>query len=307
MAAMRAAAELADHAGDVAFRDECSAALASAQGGFDALQWNETAGHYNAGSSGCSASGCSVGVGLFADSFYGQVLAYSLWGEPLVRNVTKLQSHLQQEEATNCVHTDVRGGNGTYELVDGCPNGLIIMTKRPVEETDLQIWEMATHDHSALLLHQIEGANASAVANALKISAATGTSYSQRLNDQWNVAGIKSNDGYPSITSHYGYHMTAWHIPLALSRQQASRGGANSSLTFSPRLPCPYTLPVFLPGVLGTLSCANNAANENIERAVLEITAGDAIELDHLAVSGNAYPHLPVKLQVGSPISWQIS
>ena len=99
--------------------------------------------------------------------------------------------------------------------------------------------------------------------------------------------------------------MTAWHIPLALSRQQASRGGANASLTFSPRLPCPYSLPVFLPGVLGTLTCVAGAASG--ETAVLELTAGGALELDHLAVSGKAYPRLPVKLQVGSPVSWQVS
>ena len=49
-----------------------------------------------------------------------------------------------------------------------------------------------------------------AVAAALNLSEATATSYSRRLNDQWNVAGIKSNDGYPSITSHYGKKLQDW-------------------------------------------------------------------------------------------------
>jgi hypothetical protein len=67
---------------------------------------------------------------------------------------------------------------------------------------------MATYDHASLAIHR--HAVATATADALSLTQGTGTSYSDRLNDQWNIAGIKSNDGYPSITSHYGYHMTSW-------------------------------------------------------------------------------------------------
>ena len=41
------------------------------------------------------------------------------------------------------------------------------------------------------------------------------------MNDQWNIAGGKFSNGYPAITSHYGYHMTVWHVLLALNGQDA--------------------------------------------------------------------------------------
>ena len=62
----------------------------------------------------------------------------------------------------------------------------------------MQIWEMATYDHVALALHRKQAP----LSEALALAEGSGTSYSQRLNDQWNIAGIKSNDGYPTITSH---------------------------------------------------------------------------------------------------------
>ena len=84
-------------------------------------------------------------------------------------------------------------------LAPGCPNGLVIMTGRPVELTDLQVWEMATYDQAVLEIHR-----GSPVDAALALAEGAGTSYAQRVNDQWNIAGIKSNDGYPTVTSHYG-------------------------------------------------------------------------------------------------------
>ena len=33
---------------------------------------------------------------------------------------------------------------------------------------------------------------------------------------KWNIAGLKDTRGYPTATSHYGMHMAAWHIPLAV-------------------------------------------------------------------------------------------
>ena len=47
-----------------------------------------------------------------------------------------------------------------------------------------------------------------------------------------DTAGIKDTSGYGTVTSHYGMHMVAWHIPLAISGQQADL--PRSSLTFAP-------------------------------------------------------------------------
>ena len=41
------------------------------------------------------------------------------------------------------------------------------------------------------------------------------------MNDQWAIAGGKFTNGFPSVTTHYGYHMTVWHVLLALNGQEA--------------------------------------------------------------------------------------
>ena len=118
------------------------------------------------------------------------------------------------------------------------------------------------------------------------------TSYSQRINDQWNIAGLKDTGGYPTATSHYGMHMVAWHIPLAISGQQANL--PNSSLVFAPRLSAPYELPVLLPGVWGVLSSAAAGSYS------LRLTVGE-LELKLLAVDGHAAPGAIVRLVAGTP------
>ena len=63
-------------------------------------------------------------------------------------------------------------------------------------------------------------APATALANFKKST----TSWSERLNDQWNTAGIKDSDGYPTVTSHCedldtavtsDEHKSAVHLELA--------------------------------------------------------------------------------------------
>ncbi len=184
---MRATEELARASGDTEFAATVHSAFIAAQNAIDELQWNASLGFYNAGSNGCTrGKGCDSGIGSFADAFYAQVLAYSLGLGDLLADPSRLDSHLQYTAKANCVHNQV----GTGDLVHGCPNGLVIMTNRPVEKTDLQIWEMATYDHVALMLHR----NQTGLSDALMLAEASGTSYSLRMNDQWNIAGIKSNE-----------------------------------------------------------------------------------------------------------------
>jgi len=285
---MTSAAELADYMGDHTFADTCRSALERGQKAMDDLQWNATLGFYNAASNCDTTSRTCSGIGSFADAFYAQVLAYSLGLGSLLPDGDRLDAHLNYTWKTNCKSTDIETG----ELVPGCPNGLLIMTERPVQMTDLQIWEMATHDHVALVLHR----NLLSPSAALALSEGTGTSYSQRINDQWNVAGIKFNDGYPSITSHYGYHMTSWHTVLALSGQVADMSTRNSSLTFAPKETCDYVLPILLPTALGTVSCEAGTFT-------VQLLSGKAT-VATLAVSGHTYPHSPVELVPGQPVQW---
>jgi len=311
LAAMRAASVLARAMGDDVFAEECDRAFRRAQEALDLLQWVEggaMGGHYASTSDDCTAAGCTTHIGIFGDSFYAQVLAYSLGLGDLLRNPERLDIHLQTTWRTNCVHNDVDTG----KLVPGCPNGLVAMTGRPlfvpalakppcVTCTDLQVWEMSTHNWVTLALHR----KLLAADDALQRSAGTSTSYSQLINDQWNIAGIKSNDGYPSVTSHYGYHMVFWHTVLALSGQSADLSTpGNATLSFSPRRECAagsgYTLPVLLPSVVGVLTCT-------VRRFTFELTVG-SLELDHLIVSGSRYPQDKTRISAGDkPLSWQKS
>jgi len=159
---------------------------------------------------------------------------------------------------------------------------------------------MATYDHVSLELHRQK----TPLADALALAEGSGTSYSQRLNDQWNIAGIKSNDGFPTITSHYGYHMTSWHLVFALSGQVADFShAANATLTCSPRYDCGgtggYSVPVMLPGVVGVLRCAQG----EIE---IELLVG-TIVVHRLAVGGAVYPTSPATLAAGKIVRWKAS
>ena len=309
--AMRASSALATAAGDDAFAATCDAAFERAQAAMDALQWNATAGHYNAASDGCTATGCATGIGLFADSFYAQVLAYSLGLGELLPDPRRLDAHLAATVARNCVHTDVASG----ELRAGCENGLVIMSGRPLQPSgqttasDLQVWEMATYDTVTLQLHR--GAS---WPGALQLAEGTGTSYAQRLHDQWNVAGIKDTQGYPTITSHYGYHMVSWHLLFAASGQAARLDHPHGPrLSFAPKPTCAgtgFALPVLLPGCAGTLRCTPAAPPDStLESAAVELTldlaTGAPLHLAQLSVGGAE--HGPVVVAQGAPARWRAS
>ena len=320
--AMAATRELATAYGDTAFAAEADAAFTRAQASIDALQWNSDGGYYHAASSQCDAKTmtCAEGVGVFADAFYAQVLAYTAGLGDLLQKPDRLDSHLSYVWQQNCVHTDSE--NGT--VVPGCLNGLVIMTNRPVELTDLQVWEMATHNHVSLMLHRKRTSSRSgrhwgqrqspspSLESILEMSKGTGTSYSQRINDQWNVAGIKTNDGFPSITSHYGYHMVAWHTLFAVTGQVVDLSGTNKSVSFDPLFStCSasgsgYAFPVLLPGVVGTLHCRTTSFTGGSAGAVytLLLSKGELAGVSTLAVSGVRYPVSPVDIVEGVPLSW---
>jgi len=158
------------------------------------------------------------------------------------------------------------------------------------------IWEGGAPNHATVAIRTGEPP-----ATALENFRKSATSWSQRINDQWNTAGIKDTDGYPTVTSHYGFHMVSWHIPLAMSGQLSDLSDPkNRSLTFTPTIPAPYSLPLMLPGVLGTVS--SSAAG----KYSVALTVGD-LELDLLSVDGHAAPGGTVHLSAaGGPVSWGV-
>ena len=82
--------------------------------------------------------------------------------------------------------------------------------------------------------------------------------YRTNLRDEWNFHGLTSSqnyglDGLPWATSHYTFHLVAWHIPLALSGQFYY--APNGTLSFEPKYEAPYWLPFFTPFATGHIEC----------------------------------------------------
>jgi hypothetical protein len=105
-------------------------------------------------------------------------------------------------------------------------------------------------------------------------------------------------EGQPLANSHYGYHMVMWHIPFALSGQHWDAPSA--SLSFKPKLPAPFSLPVFVPGSVAVLEADGTGGGGS-----LKLVAGRPLTLKALTVgekSGKA--SLPKTLAIGDAVEW---
>jgi hypothetical protein len=126
-----------------------------------------------------------------------------------------------------------------------------------------------------------------------------------RLNDFWNLAGLttsgdwggENDNGQPYVTSHYGFLLPNYYLLPALTGQQTDVVGG--TLTFAPRYPCPYTLPLLLAGTTGTVTCAGTAAfTVAVAFGTLSLPAGG------LTISGSTYPGGAVTLAAGQSVTW---
>ena len=126
------------------------------------------------------------------------------------------------------------------------------------------------------------------------------------LNDEWNFHGLYSGAGYgldglPWCTSHYTFHMVLWHIPFAISGQFFS--APNATLTFDPKLPCPYKVPFYTSFATGTLQCTPiERNNQEAMKFKIMSTSGD-LYLQYLEVSGFRYP-TAVRLKQDKLVTW---
>jgi hypothetical protein len=124
------------------------------------------------------------------------------------------------------------------------------------------IWGMMTPDWSTLAMR--EGLADAEAAMAVVLPYLDNTRIG--LRNQWNWAGVQSTEstgvgehaaemaGQPFCTAHYFFHLTVWHLPAAISGQTYS--AVDAELGFAPALQPPYTLPVLVPGAVGTLKCS---------------------------------------------------
>ncbi|XP_064405275.1 uncharacterized protein LOC135350425 [Halichondria panicea] len=282
--AMKAAEKLAVWMNDTDFALECHTAFLVGQDTLDDILWNSTGKYYNAYSTteedfaeelffedlrvnlcdypkyhkeewGECYDGSPTNPGaIMTDTFYAQVLAYSLGIGTLVKDENKLRSHMKAER-----------------VYSHSPRGMVVMTGRytkvPIPWSDNAIWMMGNPNWASIQLHLGEDRD-----EAMDVVRESFDQWRTKLNEIWNVAGILASGDYtnsgasattddtelPYITSHYGYYMSSWHIILALSGQNVDVN--EQKMTFSPKFPLccsseckSYKLPVMLPTVWGTL------------------------------------------------------
>jgi len=225
-----------------------------------------------------------------ADALYGQVVAYTL-GLGSILPIPKMRSHLLAELAYN----------------DG-PFGLIVQTGRepPTNKQDNAIWMGGSQDWSALQQRlALRAFEYVSIADLMAPSDKALNHIRKGLRDEWNTHGLVASDGYtdlqgglPLCTAHYGFHMVLWHIPFSLSGQTAYMMAG--VLTFAPVVSVPYSLPVLLPTVLGTLAAVY--AESGIVRYTLSLVFG-SLSVKILRVSSSTVEG-GVTLTAGQQVTW---
>jgi len=266
---MRAAEELARSplVNDPDFADACALAFARGQEVLETNQWVDRGNH-----KGYFSWAADDNATLMVDTFYPQLLSYTLGLGPLV-DEQKLRAHLDTELEWN-----------------DSPYGLVIFSKNFGQKQTGDVWQMGSPNWASLNIHL-----GYSVEDALKQPAKSLSNWRDNLKDLWNVAGIADeNTGLPKITSHYGYYMSAWHLPLAISGQQADL--PKGALSFSPRVTPPYSLPILLPGVIGSIRSQHSMHFE------LELTVG-SLQLTSLQVRGCAWRGAAT-VTVGRTMAW---
>mmetsp|Transcript_31906 Transcript_31906/g.67137 ORF Transcript_31906/g.67137 Transcript_31906/m.67137 type:complete len:982 (+) Transcript_31906:283-3228(+) len=249
MLAMKAAAALARSSivNDAQFAESCDAALERARSAVDQLLWNEAGKFYR------SYTGADA---IMADALYPQVLSDSLGLGPLDKD-ERVLLHLEEVLRQN-----------------DSPFGLLVQTGRRVQ-SDKEVWNMANPNWATLSIWRRGD-----VARALGVAAKTLDWWRSVQKDMWNVPAVTAvgsgTAGLPWANSHYGYHMTAWHIVFALSGQQFD--APTSALSFSPKLPPPFELPFMVPNTVGVLRM------DHAGLYTLLVKAGRALQLAQLRI-----------------------
>jgi hypothetical protein len=218
---------------------------------------------------------------LMADSLYGQVLAHSVGLGTVLADATKIKQHLQTEALWN-----------------DSPDGLRVESNAGKSSgSGLAVWQGASPNWAYLNIVGDGNTSFMGVDQALQQPAKSLGLWRSRLNDLWNICGLAQN-GQSWITSHYGFAMTAWHLPFALSGQNANL--PDGSLTFAPKIDVAsnWALPVFLPGVMGTINHTFATGQYSLAIKFGELT------LRHLAVGTAVHPG-PVSVSAGQSVQWE--
>ena len=289
---MRAASQLAAAVDDAEFGAACDKAFARGQAALDRWQWQEngTASHFSYGiGAGWPNVTQAENTSLMVDTLYAQVLGYSLGLGSLISSEEKIKAHLVTENAW----ADTPAGMTVLQHGPNKADGEAYGTGA--------IWQGGSPNWGSLNIHlgmDVDAALAQQPRKSLDF-------WRSSVSDLWNVAGIASarpdGDAFPSITSHYGFHMVFWHLPLAISGQQADLGAENSSLTFAPKVQAPFSLPILLVGVLGSVRADKK---QDGMKYTVELTIGD-LRVESLSVDGSTYPGaVDISAEGTNSVSW---
>jgi non-lysosomal glucosylceramidase len=254
LAAMQAAAKIAELEDDADLARSCQESLTRGKQQFDKLCWN---GEYYR----CwwVAQG-KQSPSLQSDTLYGQVWA-SLLGLGAIVDPDKARRHLTAEVKYNRT-----------------PFGLMALSQRNVDVFDRTVWQSGSLDWTALNL--LLGGDAKA---SLTEAGCVVNHWRDGLRDFWDWRDLTHCEtGQPWCNSHYSRQLILWAIPLALSGQQYS--APEKTLSFAPRPNAPSRLPWFVPGANGVLE---RTASGSYRIAVLS----GKLALDKLQVAGAKVLH----------------
>jgi len=301
LAAMRAGSVLAGLVGDNATAALADAAFERGMAAMTSLLWNTTYNYFRA---------YTTGDAIMPDCMYGQMLALEHGLGYLVDDPAKLSQQLAAEVKYNQNQygfTVLTGRSSPPPLKQAARSSprlarvLDSLLGLGVDTRDDVDWLGAapTWSFIALWLGEVD------VDTALEPTRLTVENFRTRLADWWNLVGITTSgdwgnnntqNGMPYVTSHYGFLLPDYHLFYALTGQATDI--PSGKLSFAPKYPCPYTLPLLLAGTTGTVSCSGTASySVNIAFGALNLPAGG------LSVSGSVYPG-KVALTAGQSVSW---
>ena len=326
--ALKAGSTLARVLGDNATATAAEDAYARAQAALPQYLWNSTYSYFRA---------YTGGDAVMSDALYGQEIAlhHGLgWMHDQGQQSAHLAAELKYNAAAPFGLVTITGRHkpppaaaaaaaaaraaapGASSRAASFPAAQAAGLRSGQDSQDDVVWMQAAPTWSAmqLRLRKAAGAafaplSAADVASALQPAQWQLENVRSRLHDLWNVAGIYTGSdwgadavcGMPFCTSHYGFGLVDYYLYGALTGQAQSI--PNGTLSFDPVYPCPYTLPVLLMGVEGTLVCTSGGSGGGAQYTLALAFGALQLPAGGLAASGKVCAQA-VSLAAGQSVTW---
>ena len=126
------------------------------------------------------------------------------------------------------------------------------------------------------------------------------------LNDEWDFHGLYSGNGY-------GLDGLPWkHLALCFSHGTMAHSfcdlgpvlpGPEATLSFEPKLSCPYNVPFYTSFATGTLQCTFVQKRNQTKMKFQIMSTSNEMFLQQLAVSGFRYPSA-LTLKQSEVVTW---